>query len=101
MLRPIEIETKLLEPDAFFSTAAQPFRGQRKDGSAVTGILLNQDTFSYQILDATGTPRSIQKDSLTASSIATKSNMPSYKDKLNAQELADLIAYLSSMRGAQ
>jgi len=32
-------------------------------------------------------------------SVGKTSLMPSYKDKLNAQELADVVAYLQTLKG--
>jgi mono/diheme cytochrome c family protein len=31
--------------------------------------------------------------------VVTTSTMPSYKDKLSAQEMADLVAYLLTLKG--
>ena len=71
-----------------------------KDGITVTGIMLNQDAFSVQILDTKDQLRSIPRDTIRDQSFVTKSPMPSYRDKLNAQELADLVSYLASLKGA-
>jgi cytochrome c oxidase cbb3-type subunit III len=99
-LRPIEIETSMLDPDKDMSAATQPYRAVKKDGVTVTGALLNQDTHTLQILDASGRLASIAKTDLRESGFVTKSPMPSYRGKLNPQELADLIAYVASLKGA-
>lgn len=99
MLRSIEIETSILDPDANISTNNRSFRGVRKDGTTFTGLLLNQDTFTVQVFDGKGSPASIRKADLQESGFVTKSSMPSYWGKFNPQELADLIAYLSSLKG--
>ena len=100
MLRPIEIETSILDPDAAMPSANQPFRAVKKDGVTITGALLNQDTHTLQMLDTQGKLASIAKADLRESSFVAKSPMPSYRGKLDAQELADLIAYVGSLRGA-
>ena len=100
LLRPIEIETSILDPDKDMSSANQPFRVVKKDGTALTGALLNQDTHTVQLLDAQGRLNSIAKADVRESAFVTKSPMSSYRGKLNPQELADLIAYLSSLKGA-
>jgi putative heme-binding domain-containing protein len=98
-LRAIEIETSILDPDAEISASNRTFRGVRKDGTAITGLLLNQDMFTVQLLDAKGSLVSLPKLDLRESGFLDKSPMPSYRDKFNPQELADLIAYLSSLKG--
>ena len=99
-LRAIEVESAMLDPDAENSFRSRPFRVVPKDGAAVTGLLLNQDSFSVQMQDDQGNLRSFPKSELRESGPAN-GLMPSYRDKLNAQELADIIAYLGSQRGAR
>src|SRR5712671_8076005 len=99
MLRPIEIETSILDPDAATSTTSPPFRAVKKDGTVITGLLLNQDKFSVQMLDANGALASIERSDLRESALLKNSPMPSYKDKFTPQELADLIAYVGGLRG--
>src|SRR5581483_7858820 len=48
-LRSIEIERVILDPEA--DDLMRPFRVVRKDGTAVSGLLLNQDTFTVQMQD--------------------------------------------------
>jgi putative heme-binding domain-containing protein len=69
-----------------------------KDGKTVTGRLLNQDGFSVQFIEASGQLRSMARASLREYTIVTANPMPSYADKLSAQELADLVRYLSSLK---
>jgi hypothetical protein len=52
-----------------------------------------------QLLDAQGALRSIQKSDLREFGLLASSPMPSYKDKLTPQELADLIAYVGGLKG--
>lgn len=100
MLLPIEVESAMLEPGAMDSLRSQPFRVVQKNGTALTGLLLNQDSYSVQMQDEKGNLRSFRKSELQESGPA-KAMMPSYRDRLDAQELADLIAYVGSQRGAQ
>jgi putative heme-binding domain-containing protein len=71
-----------------------------RDGKTVTGRLLNQDGFSVQIIDSSGQLRSLAKSNLREFTIVTTNPMPSYADKLSAQDLDDLVRYLSSLKGA-
>ena len=44
--------------------------------------------------------KSLNKPDLKEYAILKTSAMPSYRDKLNPQELADLVAYLTTLNGA-
>jgi cytochrome c oxidase cbb3-type subunit III len=101
LLRTIEIERAMTDPDAEMSAARHPFRAVKKDGTEITGLLLNQDAYSAQIIDSKGNLVSVQKSDMRETGFMTKSPMPSYKGKLSAQELADLIAYVGSLKGAE
>ncbi len=70
-----------------------------KDGQTITGRLLNLDSFTVQMLDSKEQLRSFEKANLRDYGIVDTSPMPSYKDKLNAQELADVVSYLVSLKG--
>lgn len=100
LLRPLEIEMSILEPDEQYPIGTRPVKLVRKSGAPVTGLLLNQDTYSVQVLDQEGSLRSVDRSGLTEVLEAT-SWMPSYRGKLSAQELADVIAYIGSLRGSQ
>ena len=65
----------------------------------MTGIRLNEDTYSIQLMDDAGHLRSLLKSDVKQLEILPASRMPSYKDKLSAQELADVLAYLVSLKG--
>jgi putative heme-binding domain-containing protein len=69
------------------------------DGKTLTGRLLNQDGFSVQLIDSSGQLRSFAKSGLREVTIVTTNPMPSYADKLSAQDLTDLVRYLSSLKG--
>jgi putative heme-binding domain-containing protein len=70
------------------------------DGKTETGRLLNQDGFSVQLIDSSGQLRSFARSGLREFTIVTTNPMPSYADKLNAQDLGDLVRYLSSLKPA-
>ena len=97
-LRSIDVERAMLDPDADYSITSRPFHVLTKGGTAVRGVLLNQDSYTIQMRDDQGNLRSFPKDDLRESG-PVKSPMPSYRDRLDAQELADIIAYLGSQRG--
>jgi hypothetical protein len=71
-----------------------------KDGRTITGRRLNEDTFTLQLLTDKEELLTVQKTDLKEFRILTAASMPSYKDKLNPQQLADVVAYLASLRVA-
>lgn len=96
--RTVELERSLVDPNAQAAPQNRRVRVVTKDGSTVTGRLLNIDTFSIQLLDANENLRSFSRSDLRESAVLDKSTMPSYKDKLSPQELADVVSYLASLR---
>jgi cytochrome c1 len=68
-----------------------------KDGKTITGKLLSIDTFAIQIFDSTEKLANISRDNVREMTMT--SPMPSYKDKLSNQEVADLVSYLTSLKG--
>ena len=72
-----------------------------QDGRQVTGARINEDPFSIQVRDANGRVYSFWKEELKELHRDWgKSPMPSYKDKLTAAEIEDLVSYLCSLRDA-
>lgn len=99
--RGAEIQRSIVEPEAEIHMSNRTVRATTKSGEEISGRLLNSDTFSIQILDAKERLRTLQRADLRQFAMVEKSPMPSYKDKLNAGEIADLVAYLSSLKGAE
>lgn len=99
--RTVELEHALVEPNAAASPQNRFVRVVTKDGSTITGRLLNIDTFTIQLLDSNENLRSFVRSELRESEVIAKSSMPSYKDKLSAQERADVVSYLASLKGIE
>jgi putative heme-binding domain-containing protein len=96
--RTVELERALVDPKADAAPQNRSVRVVTKDGTTVTGRLLNIDTFSIQILDSNENLRSFSRTDLRESTVLPRSSMPSYKDKLSPQELADVVSYLASLK---
>jgi putative heme-binding domain-containing protein len=96
--RMVELERALVDPKADAAPQNRFVRVVTKDGTTVTGRLLNIDTFSIQLLDPSENLRSFSRADLRESELLPKSSMPSYKDKLSPQELADVVSYLASLK---
>jgi putative heme-binding domain-containing protein len=96
--RASELMRALVDPNADVQPNQRFFKVTPKRGEAVTGRLLNHDTFTVQLFDANGRLRSFDKGSLRDFGFVP-SPMPSYRDTLSAQALADVVSYLVSLRG--
>ncbi len=96
--QPAQLSTKLTNPDAEILAANRPYHVTLKNGSQVNGRLLNIDTFTIQMIDDKENLRSFVKTDLREFNFVTKSPMPSYQGKLSDQEIADVVAYLGTLR---
>jgi quinoprotein glucose dehydrogenase len=96
--RMVELERALLEPNSAAAPQNRLVRVVTKDGVTITGRLLNIDTFTVEMLDSEENLRSFLKSDLRESAVLGTSNMPSYKDRLSPQEIADLVGYLASLK---
>ena len=78
----------------------RPVRAVTKDGKTVKGRRLNEDTFTVQMMDDQGGCVSLMKADLREYRSSTTSPMPSYKASSPARRLADVMAYLLSLKGS-
>ena len=73
-----------------------------ENGPEVRGIRVNEDVFFVHIRDASGAVHTLSKSELkTLDREIDASLMPSYASRLKDAELDDLVAYLSTLRGAK
>jgi cytochrome c oxidase cbb3-type subunit 3 len=91
----------LLDPAGMMLPANRPVRAVTRDGKIINGRRLNEDTYTVQLIDEQERLVSLTKADLREFTILKTTPMPSYKDKFNAQELADLEAYLLSLKGVK
>ena len=94
----VQLESSVLDPDADVAPDFWALRARTKSGQTITGIRLNEDMTSFQIREQTGRLRSLWKTDLASSELVRSSPMPSFKGKVSATDLEDLIAYLVSLR---
>ncbi len=91
----------LLDPAGMMLPANRPVRAVTKDGKVINGRRLNEDTYTVQLIDEQERLVSLTKADLREFTVLKTTPMPSYKDKFSAQELADLEAYLLSLKGVK
>jgi len=94
---PASLQRSLLDPTGSMRPINRPVRAVLRDGSMVTGRRLNEDTYTVQLVTADGRLVSLAKGELRDWSVGLTSPMPSYKDPLSAEAIADLLAYLVSL----
>lgn len=78
------------------------YRAVEKDGHVVEGMRVGEDSFTIVLKDASGKFHGLSKPDLRSlEREPEKSFMPSFKGTLSESELNDLVAYLTSLKGAQ
>ena len=94
------LHRSLTDPTSGMMPINRPVRITMKDGKTIiTGRRLNEDTYTVQLIDEKERLHSIAKSDMKAYQVETKSPMPSYVGKLTEPEIADVIAYLLTLRG--
>ena len=93
------LEQSLLDPTLAMLPLNRVVKLTTRDGRAATGRRLNEDTYTVQLIDENGPLASFAKSDLRDFAVVKTSPMPSYKDKLAPGELADVLAYLLSLKG--
>jgi cytochrome c oxidase cbb3-type subunit 3 len=84
-------------PEGYLLVTVVPINGPR-----VTGVRVNEDSFSIQLRDSEGRSHSFwKKDLAQVEKQKGKSPMPSYQGQLSEDELTDLVAYLASLKEAK
>ncbi len=91
----------LIDPAGAMLPFNRAIHAVTKDGKVINGRRLNEDTYTVQLVDENERLVSLTKADLREYSVLKTTNMPSYKDKFNAQEFADLEAYLLSLKGVK
>jgi putative heme-binding domain-containing protein len=98
---PGSLQRSLLDPTSQMMPINRPIKAVTRDGKVINGRRLNEDTYTLQLVDEQERLLSLDKSQLREFTIQTTSPMPSYKDKLSENEIADTVAYLLSLKGRQ
>ena len=96
-----QLELALIDPAAEIHTDFRSVTARTRAGTTISGRLLNQNSYSIQLLDEQDRLRSLDKSDLEQHTILGTSAMPSYRQSLTTQELADIVAFLGTMRGGR
>lgn len=94
-----ELRQSILQPDAAILPHNRFYRVTKRDGATLAGRLLNHDTFTVQLMSPKEELVRFRKADLREHGFLNNSPMPSYEGKLTPEELADVVAYLASLKG--
>jgi putative heme-binding domain-containing protein len=92
------LEKSIVDPNETVAPQNRYVRAVKRDGTVVIGRRLNEDTHSIQLIDDKERLVSLDKSQLRELTVRKTSPMPSYQGKLSAQEVADVVAYLQTLR---
>lgn len=96
---PANLRASVLRPDEEIDSAYWAVEAVDKNGKTYSGIRLNEDSYTIQLLDVNENLHSLAKKDLQTLTIdKRKSRMPAYAGVFKASELDDLVAYLYSLQ---
>ena len=97
---PVRLRQALVAPDEEVVPDNRFVRIVTKDGTTVTGKLLNQDAISVQMMNPKEELKTYLRANIREYTIIDKGLMPPVEGKLNPQQVADIVSYLSSLKGS-
>ena len=96
---PASLRTSVLDPNASVVPGWGMAKVTLNDGSAVSGVRVNEDQFAIMLREGSGKIHNIDKAKTKSIDRNNKSSMPAYQGKIQGGDLDDLIAYLFSLKG--
>jgi putative heme-binding domain-containing protein len=96
--QPAQLYRSLTAPATQMMPINRPVRILTRDGATIRGRRVNEDTFTVQLMDDQERLVSLDKTEIREMELSTTSPMPPAAG-LTSDELADVIAYLLSLRG--
>jgi putative heme-binding domain-containing protein len=95
---PAVLERSVRDPASALLPINRPVRIVMRDGRTIRGRRLNEDTHTVQLIDEKERLVSIVKKDVRSFDVAKESAMPAYAGKLSNDEIADVVAYLLTLR---
>lgn len=95
---PEYLHQSIVDPDADVDPRFKMVSFRDDSGTPYQGFLMNEDTYTVQLIDTHEQLHSFAKAELKNYKVEKKSTMPSFKGTLNDVQLQDVVAYLSSLR---
>ena len=92
----------LSEAGKEFSQEYETVTAVTADGQKFQGVVLNEDSFTVQMMDTRELVHLFEKDKLRSLEVSRESLMPAYDEKmLPVKDLEDIIAFLLSVGGSE
>ena len=95
---PAVLERTVRDPTSALLPINRPVRIVMRDGTTIRGRRLNEDTYTVQIFDERERLVSVAKSDVRSFNVSQESAMPAYGRKLTDAEIADVVAYLLTLR---
>jgi putative heme-binding domain-containing protein len=96
---PTSLQRNIVDPATALLPINRPVRLVTRNEETILGRRLNEDSYSVQIIDSNEKLRSVRKSDLVTYEIGdTPSKQPT---TLSSDEVADVVAYLLTLRGLQ
>jgi putative heme-binding domain-containing protein len=96
----VALVREIRTPNEFIAPGYETVTVVTKDGQKIRGTKKNEDVFSVQIMDTRERIQGYLRSDLQDVVYDTNSLMPAYgPERLNENDLNDLVGYLSSLRG--
>lgn len=95
---PAALTRTLLDPSSAMWPINRPVTIVTTDGQTIRGRRLNEDTHTVQVIDTEARLVSLAKREIRSLDVSTTSQMPSYQGRLTGDEIADVVAYLLTLR---
>lgn len=92
------IRESIVSPDASVARRYWLASFESPAGNKLQGFVLNEDTYTLQIMDLKSQLHSYDKTSIRNFTLEKRSAMPSYQGRLTNDQLTDLVAYLWTLR---
>ena len=93
------LRSKIIDPAADVPDTFRSVELTTRDGKSIRGIRLNEDSWSIQLRDFSDKFHSLWKEEIVKMTSEKRTAMPSYRGRLNDQEVNDIVAFLATQRG--
>jgi putative heme-binding domain-containing protein len=94
-----QLERSLLGAEGGVIPINRPVRIVTRDGTVINGRRLNEDRYTVQLVDERERLLSLDKSTFREYTVLAVPAMPSYEQTLSAEERADVLAYLLTLKG--